>query len=180
MSDLLRKIRWIAAHAYMNADAANYDNSWDKRVAMSCCEDYLLIIKATNTGLPDKIEEPLWILEVGVIEDALWEALDEYVVAKKAFDECPDMVKSTPIPPESEEISKRFFACRDKLRTLCRQSDSLVARNYAFAAIAAEDCPKLVLANKTDEAAKRMERLSKSEQELLSCMKWRSDVVSDS
>jgi hypothetical protein len=97
----------------------------------------------------------------------LQKILRTYKNAKKAFDACPDTVRSDPVPPESQRIINFYFAVRERLFQVASASSNRVALEWAQAFTAAEDCPELVNTGKSDEAAHRMEVFGAAEIALL-------------
>lgn len=100
----------------------------------------------------------------------LLEAISEYTDAYKEFNNCPDMIKSCEIPPESKKICDRYFSARDELDKICQESDNPIAQRYAETAALAYECPNLLLEDSVryrEECRQRMVNHGKSRDELL-------------
>lgn len=91
---------------------------------------------------------------------SLKEAILEYTSAKEAFENCPDMIRSHSIPPESRKISDQYFRARDQLEAVCRNSVSPLAQEYYTKAQLAHDCAKMMCDREVDRSTECARRMS--------------------
>jgi hypothetical protein len=106
----------------------------------------------------------------------LTELVTKYRDARLAFNACPDMLKSSQIPPESQQISDDFFGAREELFAMSVRLRFVpvawelgdAARAWGAAHEQAQGCPRLVNEGNGDEAARRMRVLDDAEDAMLS------------
>lgn len=94
----------------------------------------------------------------------------EYKSAKKDFESCPDMIRSHSIPPASQKISERYFAARERLEAVCKDSPLALAQEYYTKAQLAHECAKMMcdrFVDRSNECARRMREYDEITNKLL-------------
>jgi len=104
---------------------------------------------------------------------SLRDAIIAYSSARWAFFNCPDMLLSRGIPPESKEISDWYFKARDELESICKTSSNPLAQEYYTKSQLAHECAKMMCDREVDrskECARRMAEYEEVTKRLLELM----------
>lgn len=131
---------------------------------------------AAERQMARRTPEEVAVAIVDAERQFLTKLIDAYKQANFVFSKNRDMILSNKCawetPFESTLVSLTYFSARAALRYACSTVTCPLARRYSDCSESAQECPKLVLAGNSDEAAARMQRLDEAQRVLF--QKYRS------